>query len=330
MACSGIIGTMLGVKSPGTAYVLLHHYMGEIDGSSRAWGFARGGTGAISMAIARSAEHFGAEIRTNAGVQQIKIKRGQATGVVLEDGTELDSKIVISGAEPRLTFLGLVGESELPGDFVTQLKRYKLRGSSGKVNLSLDRFPDFSARPGTGLHMRGDISIAPNTDYLERAYDDAKYGDFSKKPFMNIVFPSLLDPNMAPEGKHVMSIFVQYAPYHIKEGPSHWPEKREAFGDAVIDTLSEYCPTLKDSILHRQVLTPWDLEVEFGLTEGNIFHGELSLEQLMFQRPASGWAQYKTPIRSLWLCGSGAHPGGGVMGAPGQLAAKEILMGGAC
>ena len=282
------------------------------------------------MAIARAAEHHGAEVRTNAGVAHIKIDRGEASGVVLEDGTEIDSKIVISGAEPRLTFLGLVGEKELPSEFVTQLRRYKLRGSSGKVNLALDRFPDFSARPGTGLHMRGDISIAPNTDYLERAYDDAKYGDFSKKPFLNIVFPSLLDPNMAPEGKHVMSIFVQYAPYHIKEGPSHWPEKREAFGDAVIDTLAEYCPTLKDSILHRQVLTPWDLEVEFGLTEGNIFHGELSLEQLLFQRPASGWAQYRTPIHKLWLCGSGAHPGGGVMGAPGQLAAQEILTNGAC
>ena len=330
MACSGIIGTMLGVKSPGTAYVLLHHYMGEIDGSSRAWGFARGGTGAISMAIARSAEHFGAEIRTNAGVSQIKVEGGTAQGVVLENGDEIDAKIVISGAEPRLTFLGLVGEKELPSDFVTSLKRYKLRGSSGKVNLALDRFPDFVSRPGTGMHMRGDISIAPSTDYLERAYDEAKYGDFSSKPFMNIVFPTLMDRDMAPPGKHVMSIFVQYAPYHIKEGPSHWPERREAFGDAVIDTLSEYCPTLKDSILHRQVLTPWDLEQEFGLTEGNIFHGELSLEQLLFQRPTSGWAQYKTPIRKLWLCGSGAHPGGGVMGAPGQLAAQEILMGGAC
>ncbi|MEC8194493.1 MAG: NAD(P)/FAD-dependent oxidoreductase [Myxococcota bacterium] len=330
MSCSGIIGTMLGVKSPGTAYVLLHHYMGEIDGSSRAWGFARGGTGAISMAIARSAEHFGAEIRTNAGVAQIKVRSGAAQGVVLEDGTELDAKVVISGAEPRLTFLKLVGESELPTEFVTQLKRYKLRGSSGKVNLALDRFPDFASRPGIGMHVRGDISIAPNTDYLERAYDDAKYGDFSKRPFMNIVFPSVMDPDMAPEGKHVMSIFVQYAPYHLKEGPAHWPEKREAFGDAVVDTLAEYCPTLKDSILHRQVLTPWDLEQEFGLTEGNIFHGELSLDQLLFQRPTSGWAQYKTPIRKLWLCGSGAHPGGGVMGAPGQLAAKEILLGGAC
>ncbi len=330
MACSGIIGTMLGVKSPGTAYVLLHHYMGELDGSSRAWGFARGGTGAISMAIARSAQQFGAEIRTNAGVQQIKVKGGEASGVVLEDGTEIDAKIVVSGCEPRLTFLGLVGEPELPGEFVTDIKRFKLRGSSGKVNLALDKFPDFAARPGTGLHVRGDISIAPSTDYLERAYDDAKYGDFSQKPFMNIVFPSLLDRDMAPPGKHVMSIFVQYAPYHIKEGPSHWPEKREAFGDAVIDTLSEYCPTLKESILHRQVLTPWDLEQEFGLTEGNIFHGELSLDQLLFQRPVSGWARYKTPIHRLWLCGSGAHPGGGVMGAPGQLAAQAILDGEAC
>ena len=330
MACSGIIGTMLGVKSPGTAYVLLHHYMGEIDGSSRAWGFARGGTGAISDAIARSAEHFGAEIRCNAAVKQIKVRRGEASGVVLDNGDEIDAKIVVSGCEPRLTFMGLVGESELPSEFVTGIKRYKLRGSSGKVNLALDRFPDFACRPGDGGHVRGDISIAPSTDYLERAYDEAKYGAFSSKPFLNIVFPSLLDRDMAPPGKHVMSIFVQYAPYHLKDGPETWPDHKEAFGDAVVDTLAEYCPTLKESILHRQVVTPWDLEQEFGLTEGNIFHGELSLDQLLFQRPVSKWARYRTPIHRLWLCGSGAHPGGGVMGGPGQLAAEKIIREGAC
>jgi phytoene dehydrogenase-like protein len=329
MSCSGIIGTFLGVKSPGTAYVLLHHYMGEIDGSSRAWGFPIGGTGAISNAIADSARAFGAEIRTEAPVHRVLVHNGEAHGVVLNSGEELFAPVVISGAEPRLTFLGLVGQEHLPTEFTTQIKRYKLRGSSGKVNLALDRFPNFSCRPGDGAHMRGDITIAPSTDYLERAYDEAKYGDFSSRPYINVVLPSVLDRSMAPEGKHVMSCFVQYAPYDIKEGADHWPERREAFGDAVVDTLSEYCPGLKESILHRQVLTPWDLEQEFGLTEGNIFHGELGLDQLLFQRPTAGWARYKTPIRRLWLCGSGAHPGGGVMGAPGALAAQEMLKQGA-
>lgn len=325
MSVSGIIGTFLGVRSPGTAYVLLHHYMGEIDGASRAWAFAKGGNGEVSMSIARAAASYGAEIRTEAPVSKILVKGGKAVGVVLENGDEILARTVVSSCEPRLTFLRFVGEEHLPGDFVTSMKRYRCRGSSGKVNLALDRFPDFKDRPGIGPHVMGDIAICPSIDYLERAYDDAKYGDFSQRPYMNIVFPSLLDPEMAPPGKHVASIFVQYAPYAIKEGPEHWPERREAFGDAVIDTLSEYCPTLKDSILHRQVLTPWDLEQEFGLTEGNIFHGELSLEQLLFQRPTSGWARYRTPVRNLWLCGSGAHPGGGVMGAPGALAAKAML-----
>ncbi len=329
MSCSGIIGTMLGVNSPGTAYVLLHHYMGEIDGASRAWGFARGGNGAVSEAIASSARAHGAEIRTEAGVQRILVQGGRATGVVLDDGTELRARAVISGAEPRLTFLGLVGESHLPDEFARDLRRYKLRGSSGKVNLALDGFPDFAARPGQGPHLMGDISIAPSTDYLETAYDDAKYGAFSRRPFINVVYPTLFDPSMAPPGKHVMSCFVQYAPYHLAEGPEAWPAQREAFGDAVIATLAEYMPGLEDRILHRQVLSPWDLEQTFGLTEGNIFHGELSLEQLLFQRPASGWARYRTPIRDLWLCGSGAHPGGGVMAAPGALAALKMLKEGA-
>jgi len=330
MAVSGIIGTMLGVKSPGTAYVLLHHYMGEIDGASRAWGFPKGGTGAISEAIAASARHFGAEIRVSAPVERILVREGAAVGVVLAgSGEEITANTIVSGCDPRLTFLGLVGESNLPDEFVKQVSRFKYRGSSGKVNLSLDRFPEFTCRPGDGPHVRGDIAICPSTDYLERAYNEAKYGDFSQRPFLNVVVPSLIDRSMAPPGKHVMSIFVQYAPYAIKEGPSHWPERREAFGKAVIDTLGEYCPTLRDSILHMQVLTPWDLEQEFGLTEGNIFHGELTLEQLLFQRPVSGWARYRTPLEGLWMCGSGTHPGGGVMSAPGVLAAKEMLQKGA-
>jgi phytoene dehydrogenase-like protein len=325
MSVSGIIGTYLGVRSPGTAYVLLHHYMGEIDGAARAWGFSKGGTGMISMSIARAAESLGAEIRTEASVSQVIIKSGEAVGVALQDGTELMAKAVVSGVDPPLTFFKLVGEKHLPSEFVTDLRRYRMRGSSGKVNLALDRLPQFTSRPGDGLHMRGDIAVAPSVAYLEKAYDEAKYGAFSRRPYLNVVLPSLTDPSVAPPGKHVLSAFVQYAPYHLAEGADAWPDKRDAFGDTVIDTLEELAPGLRDSILHRQVLTPWDLEKEFGLTEGNIFHGELSLEQLAFLRPVPGWAHYKTPLRRLWMCGSGTHPGGGVMGAPGKLAAVRML-----
>jgi phytoene dehydrogenase-like protein len=328
MAVSGIIGTFLGVRSPGTAYVLLHHYMGEIDGAFRSWGFAKGGTGSVSLAIAASAREKGVEILTEAPVSKILVEGGRARGVVLQNGDEIRSRAVVSGVDPRLTFLGLVGEEHLDETFTRQIKRYKLRGSSGKVNLAVDRLPEFSCRPGDGPWLRGDVAIAPGIDYLERAYDQAKYGDFSERPYMNVVIPSLVDPSVAPPGKHVISCFVQYAPYDIKEGPSHWPQRREAFGDAVVDTLAEYVPGLKESILHRQVLTPWDLEQEFGLSEGNIFHGELSLEQLLFLRPAAGWARYRTPVRGLWLGASGAHPGGGIMGAPGELAAKALLWSG--
>ena len=325
MAVSGIIGTMQGVRSPGTAYVLLHHYMGEIDGAFRAWGLAKGGTGAVSDACAQAAISHGAEIRTEAEVAQLLIKGGQAQGVVLRDGTELKAKTVVSAVDPHRTFLKLVADGHLDPSFTESLSRYRMRGSSGKVNLALDRFVDFTARPGDGPHVRGDIAVAPSVAYLERAYDQAKYGAFSQRPYMNVVIPSLSDPTVAPPGKHVMSIFVQYAPYHLAEGPENWPAQREAFGDAVVATLEEHCPGLRDAILHRQVLTPWDLEQDFGLTEGNIFHGELSLEQLLFMRPVPGWARYRTPIKGLWLCASGTHPGGGVMGAPGRLAAQQML-----
>ncbi len=327
MSVSGIIGTFLGVRSPGTAYVLLHHYMGEIDGAFRSWGFARGGNGAVSEAIASSARAHGADVRTEAGVERVLVEGGKARGVVLEGGEEIRAKQIVSGLDPHRTFERLVGAEHLEEDFVRKIRRYKLRGSSGKVNLAVDRLPQFrDGREGTE-HLRGDIAIAPSIDYLEVAYDQAKYGDFSERPYLNVVIPTLVDPSMAPPGKHVVSCFVQYAPYHIKEGAENWPSRREAFGDAVVDTLEEYCPGLKDSVLHRQVLTPWDLEQEFGLTEGNIFHGELSPEQLLFQRPVAGWARYRTPVDGLWLCGSGAHPGGGVMGSPGELCAKTMLGG---
>lgn len=327
MSVSGIIGTFLGVRSPGTAYVLLHHYMGEIDGAFRSWGFAKGGTGAISDAIAASAQHHGAEIRTSAGVERILVRNGRTVGVVLQNGEELRGKQIVSGCDPRRTFLGLVGEDDLPGAFSADLKRYRFRGSSGKVNLAVDRLPKFSSRPDGSAHLRGDIAIAPSVEYLERAYDEAKHGAFSRRPYLNVVIPSLVDPSVAPPGKHVVSCFVQYAPYDLEGGASRWPEQREAFGDAVVDTLAQYCPGLKDSILFRQVLTPWDLEQEFGLTEGNIFHGELMPDQLGFQRPVAGYARYATPIHGLWLCASGAHPGGGIMGAPGALCARTMLGG---
>ena len=323
MSASGIIGTFLGVRSPGTAYVLLHHYMGEIDGAFRSWGLVLGGTGAISNAIASAARDAGAEIRAEAPISKIVVQNGRATGVVFDNGDEVRADVISSSVDPRLTFIKMVGPENLPGDFVEDLGRYKFRGSSGKVNLALDGLPNFTCFPGTGPHLRGAISISPSVEYMERAYDDAKYGRFSRRPYIDIVIPSLTDPSIAPPGKHVMSCFVQYAPYHLKEG--NWDEKREEFGDTVVNTLSEYAPNLRDVILHRQVLTPLDIERRFGLSEGNIFQGELSLEQLFFLRPVPGWAQYRTPIRNLYMCGSATHPGGGIMGAPGLNAARKIL-----
>jgi phytoene dehydrogenase-like protein len=324
MSASGIIGTFLGVRSPGTAYVLLHHYIGEIDGSFRSWGLAKGGTGAISNAIASAARQAGVEIRTEAAVARIRSTDGRATGVTLDKGDELDADIVISSVDPHLTFVRLLEDrTSLPADFLDGLAHYRYRGSSGKVNLALDALPDFTSLPGPGAHLRGAISISPSIDYMERAYDDAKYGRFSRRPYVDIVIPSLTDPAVAPPGKHVLSCFVQYAPYTLAAGS--WDEQRDAFGDAVVDALAEHAPNIRNLILHRQVLTPLDLEREFGLTEGNIFQGELSVEQLFFLRPVPGWAQYTTPIRGLWMCGSATHPGGGVMGAPGRNAARRIL-----
>ena len=323
MSASGIIGTFLGVRSPGTAYVLLHHYMGEIDGSFRSWGLSRGGTGAVSNAIAAAARAFGAEVRTEAPVTRIVIKNGAATGVALANGDEIAADRVISSVDPHNTFVKFIDAKELPAEFVEGVRRYKYRGSSGKVNLALDGLPDFRCLPGAGPHLRGAISISPAVDYMEQAYDDAKYGRFSRRPYIDMVIPSLTDPSVAPPGKHVMSCFVQYAPYHLKDGT--WNEQRDAFGDTVIETLSEYAPNIKNLILHRQVLTPLDLEREWGLTEGNIFQGELTLEQLFFLRPVPGWAQYTTPVDRLFMCGSATHPGGGIMGAPGRNAAMRVL-----
>src|SRR6516164_5173642 len=324
MSASGIIGTFLGVRSPGSAYVLLHHYMGEIDGAFRSWGFARGGTGAISNAIGAAAREAGAEIRTQAPIAKILVKNGKVRGVVLADGDEIQAPVISSSVDPRQTFVKMIEPDELPAEFLEEVRRYKFRGSSGKVNLALDALPNFKSLRGSGPHLRGAISISPSVEYMERAYDDAKYGNFSRRPYVDMVIPTLTDPSVAPPGKHILSCFVQYAPYKLRPG-LNWDEQRETFGNNVINTIAEYAPNIKDIILHKQVLTPLDLEREWGLSEGNIFQGELSLEQLFFLRPVPGYAQFRTPIRNLYMCGSATHPGGGIMGAPGRLSALEIL-----
>ena len=325
MSASGIIGTYQGVQSPGTAYVLLHHYMGEIDGAFRAWGIPRGGTGGVSEAIGGAARALGAEIRLEAPVARIDVRAGRAIGVTLESGEEIRATTVLSSVDARLTYLGLLEAGTLEPEFEEEVRRFKFRGSSGKVNLAVDRLPDFTCLPGEGEHLRGAISFSAGVDDMERAYDDAKYGHWSRRPYIDMIIPTLVDPSMAPPGKHVISCFVQYAPYQLDPSLGTWDDNREAFGDAVIDRIAEAAPNIRDIVLHRQVLTPLDIERRFGLTEGNIFQGELSLEQLFFNRPVPGHARFRGPIRDLWLGGSSTHPGGGIMGANGRIAALEIL-----
>ncbi len=324
-SASGIIGTFLGPRSPGTAYVLLHHYMGEIDGAFRAWGFAKGGSGGVSSAIASSARALGAELRVNAGVRQVIVKNGRAAGVALENGDELYAHAVLSAADPKRTFLGFVEPKYFPDEFVTSIRNFRVRGSSGKVNIALSELPKFTAWPEgePPLPYRGAVSISPSVDYIERAYDDAKYGQISKRPYLDIIFPSMIDPDMAPPGHHVMSCFVQYAPYDVEGG---WDDaKRDALGEAVISTIEKYAPNIRQAIVGMQVITPKDIEQIAGITGGNIFHGELLLHQIFFLRPVPQWADFRTPLRGYYFGASGAHPGGGVMGAAGMLAAKEML-----
>jgi phytoene dehydrogenase-like protein len=321
---SGIIGTFMGPRSPGTGYVLLHHYLGEVDGVFRAWGFARGGTGALSQAIASAAREAGVEIKVNAPVAQVIVKNGAAAGVALENGDEYAANVVVSNADAKRTFLKLVETRHLPDEFIHDVQRFRISSPVCKVNLALDGLPEFTSLPkGKAALLRGSIEIAPSVDYLERAYDDAKYGGWSRKPFMDALIPSLIDPGMAPPGKHVMSLFVQYASSDLEGG---WNEEKKAqFLDMVIDTLAEYAPNLRDIILHKHIMTPWDLENTFGLTAGHIFHGELALQQLFFLRPSPQWSNYRTPIRNLYMCGSSTHPGGCITGAPGRNAALAIL-----
>ena len=324
-AASGIIGTFLGPRSPGTAYVLLHHYMGEIDGAFRAWGFAKGGSGGVSGAIAGAARALGAELRVDAPVRQVIVRHGRAAGVVLENGDELHAPAVLSAADPKRTFLDFVAPGHFPDEFVQSIRNFRVRGSSAKVNLALGRLPRFTAWPADRppLPYRGAVSISPSVDYIERAYDDAKYGQISKQPYLDIMFPSMIDPDMAPPGRQVMSCFVQYAPYDLEGG---WDDaRRQALGETVLATIERYAPDIRETVLGMQVITPKDIESIAGITGGNIFHGELLLHQLFFLRPVPQWADYRTPLKGYYFGAAGAHPGGGVMGAAGMLAAKEML-----
>lgn len=323
-ALSGIIGTALGPMSPGTAYILLHHYMGEVDGSVGAWGYARGGMGAVTQALAASFQASGGTIRTNADVDRVLVRDGKARGVVLADGEEIHAGMVVSNADVKRTFLKLVEERELPETFLRRVKNFKIRGSSGKVNIALDAMPDFPALPKDSPCLRGDLHFTDSVERMERGYDDWKAGRWSADPFLDVVIPTTLDPTMAPPGKHFMSCFVQYCPPKV-EGRDWTDADRDAFGETVISQIAEYSPGFRERIVHMEVRTPRELEAEVGLTEGNIFQGELTFDQLLFNRPVPGYAQYRSPIGGLYMCGSSTHPGGGVMGAPGRNAAAEIL-----
>ena len=323
-AGSSIIGTALGPRSPGTAYVLLHHYMGDIDDTVGAWGFARGGMGAVSAALAASLQSSGGTIVAAAPVTNIRVRGGRTVGVALADGTELDAPVVVSSMDVRRTFLDTVDARELPAEFVRAVRNFKIRGSSGKLNIALDALPDFPAIPAGAPCIRGDLHVTDTLEMMERAYDDWKNGRWSRAPYIDMLLPSQIDPTMAPDGKHYMSVFVQYCPYELADGP--WTDaKRQAFGNTVMDAIARQSPNFRSLILHAEIRTPWDIENEVGLTEGNIFQGELTMDQLLFNRPIPGYAQYRTPLRGVYLCGSSTHPGGGVMGAPGANSARAVL-----
>jgi phytoene dehydrogenase-like protein len=324
LATDGVIGANGGPRSPGTAYILLHHCMGGVNGIRGLWGFVRGGMGAVSNAIADSARASGAVVRTQSPVEKIRVENGRAAGVVLVGGEEIRAPIVASNLDPRRTFLHLLEETALPADFVAGIRRFRSEGTSLKMNLALRGLPEFTAFPGSpGPQHRATMHLCPSIDYVERAWDDAKYGRPSRYPLIEMTIPTIYDASLAPEGHHIMGIFLQYAPYTLKD--SDWDTERDSYADRVIDVIEEYCPNIRDIIVERQTLTPLDLERRFGLTGGNIFHGEMSLDQMFVLRPLAGWARYRTPVKGLYLCGSGAHPGGGVMGAPGHNAAREIL-----
>ena len=325
MASPGVIGTALGVYSPGSAYILLHHVMGDVDGNIGAWGLARGGMGAISNAIAGAVREHGGEIRTNAGVNKILVENNKALGVVLENGEEVYGGIVVSNLDAKRTFTQCMERGDLPPGIYEKAEIFKIRGSSGKVNIALYGMPKFTGVPDNRYINRGGQGFVGSMETMERAYDCWKHGRWSDDPFIESVIPSAWDPTVAPPGQHWMSNFVQYCPPELADGP--WTsKKRDAFGQTVVNKIERYSPGFKDLIVHMEVRTPFEIEAEVGLTEGNIFQGELTIDQLLFNRPFPGYAQYRMPVKNMYMCGSSTHPGGGVSSACGANAAREILM----
>ncbi len=324
LATDGVIGANGGPRSPGTAYILLHHCMGGVNGHRGLWGFVRGGMGAVSNAIADSARSRGAVIRTSSPVEKISVRHGRARGVVLTSGEEIAAGLVASNLDPKKTFLDLLDAADLDPEFVDGIRKFRIEGTSLKMNLALSGLPEFRALPGApGPQHRATMHLCPSVEYIERAWDDAKYGRPSQSPLIEMTIPTIYDPSLAPAGRHIMGIFLQYAPYTLAE--STWDREREPYSERIIDVIEEYCPNIRDIVVERQTLTPLDLERRFHITGGNIFHGEMALDQMFVLRPLAGWARYRTPLKGLYLCGSGAHPGGGVMGAPGHNAAREML-----
>jgi len=324
LATDGVIGANGGPRSPGTAYILLHHCMGGVNGHRGLWGFVRGGMGTVSNAIADSARARGAEIRTNAPVAKILVRDGRARGVVLEGGEEIQGEIIVSNLDPRRTFLKLLDPADVEPEYLAGIRKFRSEGTSLKMNLALRGLPEFKALPGTpGPQHGATMHICPSVEYVERAWDDAKYGRPSRSPLIEMTIPTMYDPSLAPAGHHIMGIFLQYAPYTLKD--TTWDDEREPYTERILDVIEEYCPNIRQVVVDHQTLSPLDLERRFGITGGNIFHGEMSLDQMFVLRPLAGWAKYRTPVRNLYLCGSGAHPGGGVMGAPGHNCAREIL-----
>ena len=322
LGAAGVAGAMQGPRSPWSAFHLLYHYLGQEETGFKAGRFVRGGVGALSAALGRAAADHQAEIRTGAAVQRIALDGDQATGVILAAGEVLSARVVVSSADPRRTFFDLVGAPHLPLKFVRQVRNIRYRGCTARLHLALSGLPHFAGQTHEA-QLSGHILISPSLDYLERAYDDAKYGRISDKPYLEATIPTLLDPSRAPAGRHIMSITMQYAPYQLRAGT--WAEERDRLGDKVVEMLAAYAPDLPDLILQRQVITPLDWAQKYGLTEGNIFHGEMGLDQMLFMRPVAGFGRYRSPIKNLYLCGAGTHPGGGVTGAPGYNAARQIM-----
>jgi phytoene dehydrogenase-like protein len=326
LATDAVIGAFASPSYPGTAYVLLHHVMGEAGGARGVWGYVQGGMGGLTAALEKACRDLGVEIRREASVKRILVRRGEAAGVALWDDTLLEAPVVASSIDAHQTFERLLEPAELPAEFRAAVARIDYASASAKINVALSELPNFTCLPSREIapHHHGTIHISPTLDYMERAFDDAKYGRPSSEPILEITLPSSVDPTLAPGGQHVMNIFVQYAPYKLAEGQS-WDDIKEDFGDRCLALLAQYAPNLQSAVLHRQVLSPLDLERLIGLTGGNIMQGAMTPPQLFTMRPVAGWADHRTPIRGLYLCGAASHPGGGVLGACGRNAAEEIL-----